>query len=254
MGACASDTNPAPVTKAAPGPAAEQMVGKPTLHYFDVNGRGEVCKLVAAVGGLEIDIKEYPFVANGASAADKLKAGKVESEHTKAATAMGMDGCGLPIITHGDLKINQSFACANYMAGLGPKYPKVTPQQQAIDDMFQGALEDCMGLAAGVILSGGDPALVPKIMTNVLTHLTKYIPADGFVHGLGTPTIADICILVLTQALIPFGATLGEGAAEVYGKFPKAVALGERTAAFPAIAKWLTNEYCCLKKPPRASR
>jgi len=229
MGACASDTNPAPVTKAAPGPAAEQMVGKPTLHYFDVNGRGEVCKLVAAVGGLEIDIKEYPFVANGASAADKLKAGKVESEHTKAATAMGMDGCGLPIITHGDLKINQSFACANYMAGLGPKYPKV-------------------------ILSGGDPALVPNIMTNVLTHLTKYIPADGFVHGLGTPTIADICILVLTQALIPFGATLGEGAAEVYGKFPKAVALGERTAAFPAIAKWLTNEYCCLKKPPRASR
>ena len=48
------------------------MSGKPTLHYFDVNGRGEMCKLIAAVGGVEIDIVEYPFVANGASAADKV--------------------------------------------------------------------------------------------------------------------------------------------------------------------------------------
>jgi len=226
----------------------------PVLHYFDVNGRGEVCKLVAAAGGLDIDIVEYDFVANGASTADKLKAGKVESDHTKAATAMGMDGCGLPIVTHGDFKFNQSFACASYLARLGPKYPKVTPKQQAVDDMFQGALEDAMGLAAGVILSGGDGALVPKAMTNILTHLTKYIPDAGFVNKYDTPTIADICILVLTQALIPFGATLGEGAAEVYGKFPKAVALGERTAKFPAIAKWLTNDKCNLKKPPRAAR
>lgn len=227
---------------------------KPTLHYFDVNGRGEVCKLVAAAGGLEIDIVEYPFVANGASTADKLKAGKVESEHTKAATAMGMDGCGLPIIVHGDLKVNQSFACANYFANLGPKYPKVTPQQKVVDDMFQGALEDAMGVAASVILSKGDPDLVPKVMAKILTHLTKYIPADGFVHGYDTPTLADICILVLTQALIPFNATLGDGAAKCYAAFPAAVALGERTAAFPAIAKWLTNEYCNLKKPPRAAR
>lgn len=230
------------------------MASKPTLHYFDVNGRGEVSKMVAAVGGLDIDIVEYPFKANGASAADKLKAGNLESEHTKAATAMGMDGCGLPILVHGDLKINQSFACANYFASIGPKYPKVTPTQRAVDDMFQGALEDCMGLAAGVVLSGGDAALVPKGMSKILTHLSKYIPEEGFVHGHDAPTIADICILVLTQALIPFGATLGEGAAACYNQFPKALALGERTAAFPAIAEWLKNEYCNLKKPPRASR
>ena len=36
------------------------MSGKPTLHYFDVNGRGELAKLIAAVGGLEIDVVEYP--------------------------------------------------------------------------------------------------------------------------------------------------------------------------------------------------
>ena len=111
-----------------------------------------------------------------------------------------------------------------------------------------------MGVAAGVVLSGYDAELVPKVMTAVLTHLTKYIPDEGFVHGHSGPTASDIVILSLTQALIPFGATLGDGAADFYAKFPKAVALGERTAAYPAIAKWLTEDKCNLKKPPRAAR
>lgn len=178
----------------------------------------------------------------------------MESEHTKAATAMGMDGCGLPIIIHGDLKINQSFACQNYFAPIAPKFPKLTAQQKAVDDMFMGGLEDATGLAAGVILSRGDPALVPKIMEKILTHVSKYIPDSGFVHGGDAPTISDLAVLVLTQALIPFHATLGDGAAECYGKFPGAVALGERAAAYPAVAAWLTNDLCCLKKPPRAAR
>ena len=227
---------------------------KPQLHYFDVSGRGELSKLIAAVGGVEIDIVEYPFKANGASVADKLKAGKMESEHTKAATDMGMDGCGLPILVHGSLKINQSSAVQDYLCGIGPNYPSVTPQQKAVDDMFEGALEDMMGLAAGVILSGGDPANVPVYMAKTLTHLSKYIKPEGFVNGLDTPTKADLVIIILTQALIPFGATLGEGAAECYGKFPDAVALGERAAAFPAVAEWLTNENCNLKKPPKEAR
>merc|ERR1719401_1733795 len=126
--------------------ATSPASGKPVLHYFDVSGWGELSKLIAAVGGVEIDIVEYPFKANGASAADKLKAGKMESEHTKAATEMGMDGCGLPILVHDDLKLYQSFASQSYLASIGPKYPKVTAKQQAIDDMFMGALEDCMGL------------------------------------------------------------------------------------------------------------
>lgn len=226
----------------------------PTLHYFDVNGRGEVAKIVAAASGLKINIMEYPFSANGASTADKLKAGPVISEHTTAATAMGMDGCGLPIVVHDDLKINQSIAVANYFASIGPNYPKVTPQQAAVDNMFQGALEDAMGLAAGVVLSGGDAALVPKGMSTILKHLSQYIKKDGFVHGYDAPTLADICVLVLTQALIPFGAVLKDGAAKCYGQFPEAVALGERVAAYPPVAEWLTNDLCCLKKPPRAAR
>merc|ERR1711998_776955 len=122
------------------------IMSKPTLHYFDVSGRGELSKLICAVGGIELDFVEYPFEANGASVADKLKAGKMESAHTKAAAQMGMEGCGLPIVVHGDLKFNQSAAVQDYFVGLGQEegknYPKVTPQQKALDDMFEGALED----------------------------------------------------------------------------------------------------------------
>ena len=167
---------------------------------------------------------------------------------------MGMDGCGLPIIVHDDLKINQSFACQTYLADIAPKFPQRTPQHKAVDSMFQGALEDCMGVAAGVVLSGYDGALVPKVVGKVLTHLERYIPEEGFVNGHDAPTIADLAVLVLTQALIPFHATLGEGAGEVYGNFKKAVALGDRAAGHPAVAEWLKNEYCNLKKPPKAAR
>ena len=93
-------------------------------------------QLIAAVGGVELDFAEYPFVANGASAADKEKAGVIETAHTKAAKELGLEGCGLPIIVHGDLKFHQSFACQNYIASIGPKFPNLNPQQQAIDDMF----------------------------------------------------------------------------------------------------------------------
>merc|ERR1712050_706869 len=117
--------------------------------------------------------------------------------------------------------------------------------------MFQGALEDAMGLGAGIVLSGVDPSLMVPFMEKTLTHLTKYIPAEGFVNGFDAPTKADLVVLIMTQALIPFKATLGD---YDFAKFPEAKALGERAAAFPAVAAWLENENCCLKKPPREAR
>jgi hypothetical protein len=227
-------------------------MGKPILHYFDVNGRGELSKLICAVGGIEIDVVEYPFEANGPSAADKLKAGVMETAHTKAATKMGMEGCGLPILQHGSLKICQSAAIQDYFVAISPNYPPVSPLQKATDDMFEGYLEDCMGVGAGILLSGVDGSMMVKVMEKTMTHLTKYIPNGGFVNGFNAPTKADLVVLILTQALIPFGATLdGYDFGE---KFPAAKALGERTAAFPVVASWLTNENCNLKKPPRAAR
>ena len=102
---------------------------------------------------------------------------------------------------------------------------------------YQGNLEDIMGLAAGVILSSYDGTLVPKYMRKVLTHLSKWIPETGFVNGKSAPSTADCVILVLTQAVVPFGATLGDAAPEVYGEFPAAVALGERRLRVSGVAQ-----------------
>merc|ERR1712217_378762 len=84
--------------------------------------------------------------------------------------------------------------------------------------MFEGYLEDCMGVGAGIVLSGLDGSFMEKAMEKTLTHLTKYIPADGFVNGFDKPTKADLVVLMLTQALIPFGATLG---GYDFSKFPE---------------------------------
>merc|ERR1711988_1845300 len=83
----------------------------------------------------------------------------------------------------------------SYLESIGPDYPKVAPKHAAVDNMFAGALEDMMGLAAGVILSGGDPKLVPVYMEKTLTHLSKYIKEDGFVNGFNAPTKADLVVL-----------------------------------------------------------
>merc|ERR1712046_82060 len=165
---------------------------------------------------------------------------------------MGMAGCGLPILVHGDLKFCQSLAVQEYLASIGPNYPKVSPAQKAVDGMFEGYLEDAMGVGAGVVLSGLEPKTMSIAMDKVMGILDPYIPESGFVNGFDAPTKADLAILILTQGLIPFGATLGDY--DFGAKFPKAKALGERAAAFPAIAAWPTNPACNLKLPPKEAR
>ena len=123
---------------------------------------------------------------------------------------MGMDGCGLPIIVHGSLSINQSSAVQDYLCGIGPNYPSVTPQQKAVDDMFEGALEDMMGLAAGVILSGGpasvyDPAS-PHVLPEVWQLIAKLnIPVLGICYG-------------MQELAHHFGGVVQPGAKREFGK------------------------------------
>merc|ERR1712048_1027546 len=124
----------------------------------------------------------------------------MDNAHTKAAKEMGMEGCGLPILQHGMLKINQSAAIQDYLVAIGPNYPPVNPKQKAVDDMFEGYLEDCMGVGAGIVLSGVPPEMMVAAMEKTLKHLTKYLPKEGFVNGFDKPTKADLVILMLTQA------------------------------------------------------
>ena len=61
-----------------------------------------------------------------------------------------------------------------------------------------------------MVLSGLDPKVMVSAMDKTMAHLAKYIPDEGFVNGFDTPTKADLVILVLTQALVPFALTLGD--------------------------------------------
>ena len=74
----------------------------------------------------------------------------MDSKHLKVAKDIGMAGCGLPILVHGDVKFCQSLAVQDYIASIGPNFPKLSPQQKAIDGMFAGYLEDVMGAGAAV--------------------------------------------------------------------------------------------------------
>ena len=95
-----------------------------------------------------------------------------------------MAGCGLPILVHGDLKFCQSLAVQEYLASIGPNYPKVSPAQKAVDGMFEGYLEDAMGVGAGVVLNGNDPSTMVGAMDKVMGILDAYIPEAGYVLSL----------------------------------------------------------------------
>ena len=73
--------------------------GKPTLFYFGIAARGELAKLVAAVGGVELDLEVLAF---------DLK--NPEADYKKKAAELGFPGCGLPLLTHGSLTLSQSSA------------------------------------------------------------------------------------------------------------------------------------------------
>merc|ERR1711988_955311 len=88
---------------------------KPCLYYFSLAGRGELIRMIAAVGGLELE--DTPVIK------DIEKA------------SFGSPGT-LPCLSHGDLKMAQSFAIEMYIASIAPHFAALTPAQMAIDNMF----------------------------------------------------------------------------------------------------------------------
>ena len=83
--------------------------GNPCLTYFPIAGRGELAKLIAATGGVKLDVQTLDF--------DIMNA---DAEYKQVAADAGYPGCGLPILEHGDLKIVQSQAIQSYLADIAP--------------------------------------------------------------------------------------------------------------------------------------
>ncbi|KAH8072612.1 GTPase [Aureococcus anophagefferens] len=138
-------------------------VGPLKLYYFPIAGRGELIKLIAACGKLEL-------VEGGAELTAEQK------------LAFGSPG-SVPVLEHGDFKLAQSNAIECYVAGLVPKFAALSAQQKATDQMFALIKED-MWLAvleskipaSGFVLGLAYPTVADLAVYNICTG---YMPFGG---------------------------------------------------------------------------
>ena len=82
---------------------------------------------------------------------------------------------------------------------------------------------------------------VPKHLDKWFPVLEGLLPEDGFVLGLGFPTVADLCVLNIGRGYMPFGAAYKHGKYDYATKHPKMAALVERTAAAPGVREYLAS-------------
>ena len=159
--------------------------GKVKLTYFPVAGRGELSRLLAAVGGLAM--------------VDSFDTANYATD-----TPFGF----LPMLEDSDsglFQLQESLAIERYISAVAPQFHQLTPAQRAVDDEFACAKEDLMVVESCAVNVSAARACVPPIFDRYLGILEKLVPGSGFVHGLEFPTGADLATLIITQAGFPWG-------------------------------------------------
>ena len=152
--------------------------GQIFLTYFPIAGRGELTRLIAAAGGVELT--ESPEVPAGDS---------------KAAY---FSPSGVPLLKHGDFKMSQSGAIEAYISNIAPKFSGLTMQERAIDAMYSGIKEEMLFNCAKAIFTTKNASDVVKLCDKWFALFQANLPDDGFVHGLSFPTGADCVVLNIT--------------------------------------------------------
>jgi len=204
--------------------------GAPVLTYFGIAGRGELARLYALIGGLDI----------------------VDNTRTtgyKRNTPIGY----LPALAHpeGGLFpsceysmgcLQESLAVERYVANLAPGLSNLTLAERATDDMVAMIKEDILsGTEPGAQNATLAPELVPPIMDRYLGVLEGFVPASGFVNARPFPTGADLAILIVLKSGFPFGKALTNAQYDGSDRFPKVYALAERAAVYPDVAAYLST-------------
>ena len=211
-----------------------------TLTYFPVAARGELARLYAASGGLDI----------------------IDSTNTtdyKTTTPFGL----LPVLDHpeaGLLRLQESLAIERYISSIAPGFNALTPAQRAVDDEFACIKEDSMVVEGCMENASTVRTCVSQYMERYLALLEQLVPVDSFVHGLGYPTGADLATLLIAMGGFPWGRAMRlAGYTDWPSRFPKVAALTKRTAAWPAVAHYLDVSTTFFAKidpdlPPEASK
>ena len=191
-----------------------------SLHmtYLPIAGRGELCRLIAAAGGLTLT--EDPALPEGESKAEYFSPS------------------GVPLLKHGSLKMSQSLAIEAYLINISPKFSGLTAQQKAVDGMYCGIKEEMLLNCAKAIFTTKKSAPeqakvdVTNLLDKWLALFEANLPRTGFVHGLDYPTAADCAVLNVTTGYMPYGAAMKfAGYDSSLAKFPKVKAHADRTAA-----------------------
>lgn len=203
------------------------------LVYFPLAGRGELIRLVAAAGG--VDLEE-----------------RYETPWREYCTTMGMPEM-LPILEHGDLVLCQSGAIERYVSSLAPKYQCLTPAEKAIDDMFACTKEDIIQGLATLIFRARDtcPEEVPKVVDKLYTFLESRVPETGFVHGHDFPTMADLVVFNVVKAAMPMGVAFKlANFNDLPSKCPKLVRLADDVANASGVKEYLASTTSLLGVAP----
>lgn len=221
----------------------EEEPGMPRLWYLPFAGRGEICRLCAAAGGLTIE-------DNKLGPDDDRK--QLEQECSSLGT--------LPVLKHGKLAISQSGAISMYILDIAPKFKGIPKRARAVDAMYMGKLEDIIGAIkeSGFFdeLTGGPPCDTKALLDSVnkwYGHLESLTPSTGFINGLQFPTGADCACLVVFQAAFAQGYWLAKSGVQK-DSFPKLKALCERVAEADGIKQYLAKSTTFAFDPMNPSK
>mmetsp|Transcript_22031 Transcript_22031/g.64880 ORF Transcript_22031/g.64880 Transcript_22031/m.64880 type:complete len:215 (-) Transcript_22031:119-763(-) len=206
----------------------------PKITYFPLSGRGELCFLCAAGGGVEVEIKRIGM-----------------GPHKELGPSLDPPLPGtVPILQDGDLTLYQSMGIETYICNLSAKYKDLSPAEKAKDDMFSNFKEDLMQALAPYLFSkeGGAEA-IPGICAKMLPIAEGLCPASGFVNGKDFPTKADLAILLLYKGFMPYQAAAVMGKVD-FAAYPKMAAIAAAAAEADGIKEYIASDKCCLGANP----
>lgn len=197
---------------------------KPCLYHSPFAGRAELVRLIAAAGSLAID----------------------EAPEAEDMAQFGSPGT-MPLLSHGDLRFSQSFAIEQYIASIAPAFSGLNAVQRGIDNMFCKIKEDMLqGFAKVLHDIAVDESKKDSAAEAVATVGDKWfpvvegrLPEDGFINALDFPTVADLAVLNMAKAYMPFGAAYTIGGYDVSAKFPRFAAHVARVAEYSVVKCYL---------------
>jgi len=195
----------------------------PAFYYFPIAGRGEITRMIANLGGLQID--------------DKFTDGK-----DLDLASFGSAG-GMPVFEHGDMKLSQENAILSYIYKIAPKLKTLSAAHTAKDRQFIAIMDDIMDGCMPKVF-----AQDPKAGENCKVVVEKFYgileglaPAAGFVNGLPYPTGADFVVVILKEGYMPYNVVTKLGGVDPWATSPKLKALYERVIAVPEVKGYVDN-------------